>query len=97
VLDQTAITGFRNLGEFELVAGVPAAVTLGDNTGEAYDANAKIAIMFDAVRVLPMRVPPGGGEEPGEEPGDAGGCSTGTGAGGWLVLALVPLVRRRRR
>ena len=96
VIDQTAITGFRNLGEFELVAGVPASITLGDNTGEAYDPNAKIAIMFDAVRVLPMRAPPGG-EEPGEEPSDAGGCSTGGGAGGWLVLALVPLLRRKRR
>jgi len=93
VIDQSAVAGFRPLGDFEFSTGESFAVTLGDNTGERYDANAKIALAFDAVRVVPLDgdVPDPDDVDPAA---DSGGCSTG-GSAGWLTMLL--LVRRRRR
>ncbi|MBS1119041.1 MAG: Tryptophan synthase alpha chain [Deltaproteobacteria bacterium] len=80
VIDQAAGEGFHSLGEFDFVAGMPFGVTLGDNTGEPYDPNAELSIMFDAVRVVPAE-------------GDVGGCAAGGNASGLvLVLGLGTLV-----
>jgi hypothetical protein len=93
VIDQSAVTGFRTLGELDLVAGMPASVSLGDNTGEAYDANAKVPIMFDAVRVLPVQAPPADDED---ATASDGGCAAGGGgASGWLLIAAAALFARR--
>lgn len=92
VIDQSAGAGFQPLGEFAFTAGDGGAVYLGDNTGEPYVAEAKVPIMFDALRVTPAGVEPGTEEEE-----ELGGCSTGRTTGPLaLVLALVALVRRRR-
>jgi hypothetical protein len=93
VIDQALTAGFQSLGDFDFTAGAPFSVSLGDNTGEAYDPNAKISIMFDAIRVVPAGTPPG-------ELGDmGGGCDAGRGsASGTLLLVLgLGLVTRRRR
>jgi hypothetical protein len=99
VIDQAAHEGFRVLGEFEF--GVDGSVTLGDNTGEKYDPDAKIAIAFDALRVVPADAPPG--EDVVDEPrpdaqSDGGGCSTGRNTTGWLAIGLAMMfgVMRRR-
>ena len=100
LVDQSATTGWQLLGEFDLDAAKPGSVALGDNTGEPYDANAKVAIMFDAVKVSPRVVPPGGGSGGDDDPamtGDNSGCAAGGGGSFGLALALAPLVRRRRR
>ena len=100
VIDQSATTGYQVLGELEFVAGEPASVHLGDNTGEAYISSAKIAIMFDSVRVTPVDAGTGGpGGDADIDGDDVGGCSTSGSSGGTFVLAIVlgALVRRRRR
>ena len=99
VIDQAAAEGFRVLGDFDFDA--TGAIALGDNTGEPYSATDKVAIAFDAVRIVPADMPPG--EDVVDEPppvttdDPGGGCSTGGGAG-WLAgLALMGLLRRRAR
>lgn len=103
VIDQSAMTGYQPLGEFDFVAGEPFSVQLGDNTGEAYVSDAKIAIMFDSVRVTPLAPDEGGpdvnGGDGDDDLGMGGGCSTsgsGNGALG-VLLALGAFVRRRAR
>lgn len=97
VIDQSATSGYQSLGEFEFVAGEPASVHLGDNTGETYVSTAKIAIMFDSVKVTPVAAGQGSGsDDGGEDPADGGGCST-SGRGSLVILiALGALLRRRR-
>jgi len=102
-VDQTAVDGWQNLGEFELEAGDGQFIHLGDNTGEPVTDN--VQIVFDAVRITPVTPP---GTDPGTDPtdptdpdgADAGGCSSG-GRGGFaalgLVLVAVCAARRRRR
>jgi uncharacterized protein (TIGR03382 family) len=103
VIDQSATTGFQSLGEFDFTADAPGSVHLGDNTGEAYISSAKIAIMFDAVRVTPADGTGQGSDSDGDGiPDDdtmGGGCSTGgsTGAPFALVLVLGVVLRRRVR
>jgi MYXO-CTERM domain-containing protein len=102
VIDQSTMTGYQSLGDFEFVAGEPFSVRLGDNTGEAYVSTAKIAIMFDAVRVTPSDTTgEGGGSDgmgEGEDDSMGGGCSTsGSGSPFVLLLVLGALVRRIRR
>lgn len=102
LVDQSAMTGWQLLGEFELRAGTPGTVALGDNTGEKYVSTAKVAIMFDAVKVTPSTARPGGGDgdEDAEEetPTDNGGCSsTSGGASAGFALGLLVLARRHRR
>ncbi len=95
VIDQSATTGYQSLGEFEFVAGEPFSVHLGDNTGETYVSSAKIAIMFDAVRVTPAD---GTGDGSGDDDPAAAGCSAGGSNATSLVgLLLLGLVLRRRR
>jgi len=99
VIDQAASAGFQSLGELEFTAGAPFSVTLGDNTGEPYDANARIGIMFDGVRVVPVVVPGDDDGEPDDgEARDSTGCAAGgTGSSGTLLLfGLGALLVRRR-
>ena len=96
VIDQTTLDGFQSLGEFDFIAGEPASVHLGDNTGEPYVASAKIALAFDAVRVVLAGEPRDGDLVPDDgASGDGGGCSTG--GGGSLLLGLGALATLRRR
>ncbi|CAN5922707.1 hypothetical protein BH11GEM2_BH11GEM2_36910 [soil metagenome] len=99
VVDQAASEGFQSLGEFDFISGAPFAVSLGDNTGEPYVASAKIALAFDAVRIVPAGDPGEGGGDPdlvGDQGG--GGCSTsGNSGSGLLLLGAVALLARRRR
>jgi len=100
-IDQAAATGLQSLGEFTFIAGETYTVHLGDNTGEPYVSTAKVAIMFDSVKVTPVDATGDGSGSDGT--GDGGddsmstGCST-SGSGGALTLVLVAgaLVRRRR-
>ncbi|MBA3500803.1 MAG: hypothetical protein H0T65_10540 [Deltaproteobacteria bacterium] len=96
VIDQAAAEGFRVLGDFEFTDA--GKIELGDNTGEPYDANAKIAIAFDAVRIVPANMPPG--DDVVDEPTDeGGGCNASGNAAGWLVILLgvIAALRLRRR
>jgi MYXO-CTERM domain-containing protein len=101
VLDQTAVDGWAVLGEFDFAAGGGQRIQLDDNTGEPGDAN--VQLVFDAVRLARLSTTSenpdvGGIDEPN---GDVvagcqvggGGASTGLG----VALALLALVRRRRR
>jgi hypothetical protein len=105
VVDQAAIAGFVRLGEFDFVAGMPAGVSLGDNTGEPYDPNAKIGLLFDAVRAVPADVPPDGdgdGDPDMMDPGKGGGCSAGASpdsyrSSGALMFGLAMLLAGRLR
>jgi uncharacterized protein (TIGR03382 family) len=97
VIDQSAVSDWQTLGEFQFEAGAYQRIHLGDNTGEALADN--VQMVFDAVRVT--RVDTGTGD-PGDElepPGDEGGCNAGggSGAGAGLLLALGLVLRRRRR
>jgi len=99
-IDQTAVDGFQSLGEFDLAAGGDQFVHVGDATGEPLADQVQLA--FDSVRLT--RITPDGGGDPGGggdddgAPGEHGGCSTGGGSGaGGLALALLAIVRRRRR
>jgi uncharacterized protein (TIGR03382 family) len=101
LVDQSAMTGWQLLGEFDLRADTPGTVSLGDNTGEPYVSAAKIAIMFDAVKVSPTTAGPGGDGDGDGDPDDPGagegGCSAGGGGASFgLALGLLALVRRRR-
>jgi len=97
-IDQ-AVTGFQSLGEFDFTTD--GSVYLGDNTGEPYVSTAKVAIMFDSVRVTPAAMHDGsgadddGGGTDGDGGDDGGGCSTTSNGSGLALLAL--LLRRRRR
>jgi MYXO-CTERM domain-containing protein len=103
VIDQTAAADFQRLGTFDFTAGTVYSVTLGDNTGEPYDPDNKIGIMFDAVRIVAASgTPDGDGDADGDGIPDSmdesGGCATGGGSNGALVLfALGALIVRIRR
>jgi hypothetical protein len=101
VIDQSAMTGFQSLGDFDFMADAPFSVKLGDNTGEAYVSTAKIAIMFDAIRVIPAGPGDGSGDGDGDGNGDgddsmSSGCSAGSSGSPLLLLLALVLVRRRR-
>jgi len=104
VVDQSAADGWQSLGELDFAAGGMQSIHLGDNTGEATSLN--VQLVFDAVRLT--RVDDGGGDGSGSGSGSndgggddtghhGGGCAAGGGAGGGIALALLGLVRRRRR
>jgi lysozyme len=92
-IDQSAVDGWTEIGEFEFVAGGNGQqIRIDDNTGEPSSSETKI--VFDALRFTPVTVeePP-----PGDEPGEpSGGCRT-TRGGSWLTVALVAFLLRRRR
>jgi GH25 family lysozyme M1 (1,4-beta-N-acetylmuramidase) len=98
-IDQSAVDGWQSLGEFDFAAGGGQSVHLADNTGEA--ASDKVQLVFDAIRISPVDVPPPDlGSPPAPAPvaegdHDHAGCST-SGSGSWL-LALAALGLRRRR
>lgn len=97
VIDQASSEGFQSLGELDFIAGAPFSITLGDNTGEPYVATAKIALAFDAVRIVRAGDAPDGAGD-GEGEAGSGGCSTtGTRTTGLLLLAALALLARRRR
>jgi hypothetical protein len=87
-VDQTALSGWVNLGDFDFAGSGDEYVFLGDNTGEAGAMDRHI--MFDAIRV-PID---------DTETGDTGGCcGTGrnTGPTSLLGLGLSAFMLRRRR
>jgi uncharacterized protein (TIGR03382 family) len=103
VIDQGVLTGYQSLGEFDFTADAPGSVYLADNTGEAYVSTAKIAIMFDAVRVTPAGTGEGSGSD-GDGDGDGdddsmgSGCSAGSSGSPFaILLVLGALLRPRRR
>jgi MYXO-CTERM domain-containing protein len=94
IIDQTAVNGWQSIGEYNFAAGADQWVHAGDNTGEAADKNIQLA--FDAVRLT--RVPDVNDDGDDGNDVDHGGCSATTGGSGaiWL-LALVGVLRGRRR
>jgi lysozyme len=112
-LDQTAVSGWQPLGEFDFAAGGKQWVHLGDNTGEPGSANRQV--VFDAIRLTPVTAvtpPTDGGVPDVDAGGDAGadggidnaaqgdhaGCAAGgSGAGLWCGLLALGMVIRRRR
>jgi GH25 family lysozyme M1 (1,4-beta-N-acetylmuramidase) len=98
VIDQRAADGWQTLGELDLAAGADQSIHLGDNTGELLADN--VQLVFDAVKIT--RIVDSGGEPGGNDgdplpAGDSSGCNAGGGAGWLLGVALLGLVRRRRR
>ena len=102
VVDQSAIERLPIARRVRLRAGEAFSVDLGDNTGETYVSTAKVAIMFDAVRVVPADGTGDGSGSDGTGDGDdddsmGSGCSvSGTGSPLLMLLGLA-LLRRRRR
>src|SRR5262249_32268003 len=78
-IDQSAVGGWQSLGEFDFAAGGGQWVHLGDNTGEPASENAQL--VFDAVRLTRA-------DEAKSEGGGCSGCTSGSGAGGLVALAL---------
>ena len=93
-VDQTAVDGWNELGEFDFAEGGQGQfVRLDDNTGELNESDTKI--VFDALRFTLIEDEPKA-DSMFESPPD-GGCSTGRGhAGALALLALAGLSRRRR-
>ncbi|MEP6863085.1 MAG: GH25 family lysozyme [Deltaproteobacteria bacterium] len=93
-IDQTAADGWQPLGDIAFAAGGNQWINLGDNTGESPQQQ----LVFDAIRFTPVDTGSGSGSgahTPGDE---SSGCSTTKpSGGGFLVLAVLGLVRRRRR
>jgi lysozyme len=109
VLDQTAADGWQTIGEFDFNKGGHQSIHLGDNTGEASSGN--VQLVFDGIRITPAAdgggsggsaasgpvngVPDGTSDSP---PAGSSGCNASGGSSSALLgLALVGLVRRRRR
>jgi uncharacterized protein (TIGR03382 family) len=99
-IDQTAVDGWQSLGTFTFAQGGHQYVHVGDDTGEPGADN--VQLVFDAVQLVPAGDGSGSGSgDPNGDPGGSdpthtGGCSTGSGAGAGMLLALLALVRRRR-
>jgi MYXO-CTERM domain-containing protein len=97
-IDQTAADGWQPLGDIAFAAGGNQWINLGDNTGEPTQQQ----LVFDAIRFTPLDTGTGSGDGSGSgahTPGDeSSGCSTtNPGGAGLLALAMLGLVRRRRR
>jgi len=89
-VDQTTVSGWVNLGDFDFAGTGDEYVLLGDNTGEAGTMDRHL--LFDAIRV-PI-------DPDVVDPGDTGGCcgtGRGTGPTSLLGLGLFALALRRRR
>ncbi|HUS31538.1 MAG TPA: hypothetical protein VMZ53_23695 [Kofleriaceae bacterium] len=86
-VDQTSVSGWVNLGDFDFAGAGDEHVLLGDNTGEAGSMDRHV--MFDALRV-PID---------DSEVADGGCCGTGrgTGATSLVGVGLFALALRRRR
>jgi lysozyme len=107
MLDQSAADGWQTLGVFDFAQGGHQSIHLADNTGEPSSGNTQL--VFDGIRITPADgpgsdgssgPPTGSGSNDGPvegADGTPGGCSAGGASGGLLALALVGLVRRRRR
>jgi GH25 family lysozyme M1 (1,4-beta-N-acetylmuramidase) len=95
VIDQTAVSDWQTLGEFDFEAGGEQWIHLADNTGEPLANN--VQLVFDAVRITRVVDDTGsGGDHFENDPGDEGGCNAGGGSAGlFVLLALVGLRRRR--
>jgi len=91
-IDQTAADGWQPLGDIAFAAGGEQWINLGDNTGESTQEQ----LVFDAIRFTPLDTGAGSGSDmtPKHE---SSGCATTNPSSGWLVLAALGLVRRRRR
>jgi MYXO-CTERM domain-containing protein len=91
-VDQTAVDGWNQLGEFEFAEGSQGQfIRLDDNTGEPNISDTQI--VFDALRFT--LIEDGTGET--DPPPPDGGCSTGHGQAGGLALLAFALVSGRRR
>jgi lysozyme len=98
-IDQTAVDGWQELGDFDFAAGGHQWLHLGDNTGEAAADN--IQLVFDGVRVTPLDGGDHGGSDGGSGSdavgGQHGGCNAGGGNGfGLVVLGVLGALLRRR-
>jgi hypothetical protein len=92
IVDQTAAAGWVSLGEYHFAGTGDEYIYLGDNTGEP--GSSDTALLFDAVRVLPLD-----GELPDDAPA-AGCCGAAPGGGPGAVLIgllLATALRRPRR
>jgi len=89
VIDQTAADGWQVLGDLDFAARGDQWIHLADNTGEPVSANAQL--VFDAVRLTRRK-----DDQPPPPPTGAGGCTTGPGAGLWMIAMWLGVRRRRR-
>jgi lysozyme len=99
VLDQSAVDGWQTLATLDFAAGGNQSIHLGDATGEPLAD--KVQLAFDALRLTrvssmtdPTEFPD---EEEEEDLKSEGGCNAGGASGSAMGLALLGLVRRRRR
>jgi lysozyme len=93
-VDQSAVDGWNELGEFVFAEGVQGQfIRLDDNTGEPNSTDTQI--VFDALRFTYIEDAKTDTDPP---PPSDGGCSTGHGqASGLALLALAAVSGRRRR
>jgi len=95
IIDQTAVNGWQTLGDYNFVAGADQWVHAGDNTGESAANN--VQLVFDAIRLTRVPDADDSGDDDAGSP-HGGGCSAaGGGTGALWLLALVCVLRRRRR
>lgn len=73
VIDQSGAAGWTSLGEFSFAAGGMQSLRLDDNTGEPFSGMTRL--VFDAVRLTRLDLPPGG-----TDGGDTTGDDSATGA-----------------
>jgi hypothetical protein len=88
-LDQSAVTGFAVLGDFDFAVDGNEYVELGDNTGTAQQK-----LVFDGLRVTSLDGP---GPGIGDGGGGDGGCAAGGGEGGGAGVLLALALRRGRK
>lgn len=98
-VDQSSLDGWIDLGRYDFVAGQRYRVRLNDNTGEPWQEDPLgVRLSADALRVVPLAVDDE--TTPDREGGGGvfGSCSTSgsSGAGGWLFVIALGLLRRRR-
>ncbi len=87
-IDQSTVSGWISLGDFDFAGTTDEHILLADNTGTKGDK-----LVFDTARITPLD----GIWADGSKHGSGGGCATSDGGGGFaIVLAWGMLVRRRR-
>jgi uncharacterized protein (TIGR03382 family) len=98
-LDQTAVDGWQELGEFDFAAGGHQYLHLGDNTGEPSTSN--VQLVFDGARLTRLDGDNSGSDDGSGDGSDDpntqhSGCNTGGSGSLGVALLLVGLRRRRR-
>ncbi|MEO6774064.1 MAG: GH25 family lysozyme [Kofleriaceae bacterium] len=93
-IDQTTVDGWQPLGDIAFAAGGEQWIHLGDNTGEPTQEQ----LVFDAIRFTPLDGGDGSGSGGGPPARESSGCATASPSeSGWVILAVLGLVWRRRR